>query len=111
MPITFLDKMRTWTHLQGRRWYRWFASLSVYGLSVTYRSGEINVDADALSRLHEGNSDLVNSNVSIKPISHYKKVCNGLLVDWYPAYACYLHQHVVSENQIKEQSVMKQISL
>ena len=79
--------------------YRWLASLSMYDLSITYCSGKTNADADALSKLHEGDNYFLNSSVAIEDNS-VQAVCIGLLVDWYPAYACYLHQHDVSENQL-----------
>lgn len=48
--------------------HRWLAELSTYNFSIKYRSGSLNVAADALSRLHEIKEESV------------KAICNGLLV-------------------------------
>ena len=42
--------------------HRWLAAMSLYDLSISYRSGKSNIDADFLSRLPECQSDTVEGN-------------------------------------------------
>jgi transposase InsO family protein len=90
--------------------YRWLAALSVYDLSITYRSGKTNIDADALSRMYQEDHESDGDSVTILPC--YKEaICSGLLVDRGSLDAIYLQHQVDSDTDIIGQSSVEKVDM
>lgn len=59
--------------------HRWLAALSMYDLSISYRSGKRNIDADALSRMYES-VDITDVGHKTLHSSCVAAICGGLSV-------------------------------